>query len=448
MKHTSGMSQATIRPTAYMAPSSSISESPRAAPFAVTGVVLIVANFVTAGIGTALPGLEKLSLSNLLPMLFVAVFGTLFLASRETMPRKLAAFLLAFNASVLLSFTIFMLRDQWSPNLVVLFFQDVELLFCLLLCWYERDDPAAFRDAVKIGLYAVPLVAGIYGLQELRDGIVLMKFGMDDKSHAAILLSMASFLLIRFHSGIASRVVAIALLLMALMTASRLPVLFVPAVTLALVVRSRHRGAVLLSLGLSLILLLHYYGDILLRTFTVAQRLASVQAISGEDSTSSHIKLIQAAWEMKISDPWYFLFGIGPSNFSKALTSAPDLLDRVAALDPTLVVAAMKGQAPVHSTQMAIFLDYPIWIFVLYFLCLLKVVQYLAARRQYTDMLFVAALLGSSAFYTLHNKPYFFLCVTCYGLLLLREPAAPANPMPSPTARASNSNQGAARKTE
>ncbi len=393
--------------------------------------LLLVAVFMTAGMGLPIMEGGKLAVSNLAPLPFIAVAALFFFSRRESIDARLAWFLLLFNLSCLASFAIFLVKYQWQPNFPVLFFEDAEIAFCLLLWWFGCESPGAFRAAVGLGVAASIPVSVIYGLHELNGGSFGLSAGMDDKSQAAVLLCCEAYVLIRFFGGRLgglTRLAGAALYLGSYLTVSRLPVFFLPAIFLGLMRHSR-LGAMmtLCAAGVAAYVLISA-GNVVMETFTVYNRLSSVQAVTGSDSTEAHLELLETALEIKLTEPLAFVFGTGPDNFSKALTTIPSSGEKLEGLDPKLVAFARRGMAPLHSTPMQILLDYNIVIFLLFVFFLVRAFRFLILRRNLTDLTFACGLLLASSFYSLHNKPYFYLYVTTMALLIVTELETAASP--------------------
>ena len=383
---------------------------------------LVALNFATATLGLPIVGEEgKFSISNIAPLLFCAVATPLFLASRERMDRRVVWFFIAYNGTSLLSFVIFLIRFRWEPNFFVLAFQDVELLFCLLLAWYARDHYAEMRSAIRAGIYASFLVLAYYGVKDFSDRSLQWSFGMDDKSHTAVLFCCEAYILIRFMGKKLDYVVALVLVTLAMLTISREPFLLLPSILLALSVRSRWGVALTAVVGAGVAAAVYLAGTELLDIFTVFDRLTSVGRVTGEDSTVVHVLLIRSALELKFSDFGCFLFGIGPGNFSKALTTFQVLLPQIQAVDPVLASAAQDGRAPMHSVPASLLLDMNLLFFLACVFLALKALRYLLRTRSIVDTVFVTSLLAASTFYSLHNKPYFFLVVTSLVVLIRGE---------------------------
>lgn len=384
--------------------------------------------FMTAGMGLPLVEEGKLSVSNLAPFPFMAIALLFYFSRRKPIDARFAGFLLLFNLSCLLSFVIFLVMYQWQPNFLVLLFEDVEIIFCVLLWWFGNESPDAFRAAVRMGIIASIPISVLYGLHDLHNGQFWFSNGMDDKSHGAVLLCCEAYILIRFFGSKLSRLIAGALYVASFLTISRLPVFFLPAILLGLMRRSRLAALFTLCAAAAVMYVLITAGNVVKDTFTVYNRLSSVDVITGSDSTEAHLELLKAALEIKFTEPLAFVFGTGPDNFSKALSTIPAAEQKLEGLDPQLVTFAREGKAPLHSTPMQILLDYNIAIFLLFVFFLIRTFRFLILRRNLTDLAFAGGFLLASTFYSLHNKPYFYLYVTTIALLIVTELEALTDP--------------------
>jgi hypothetical protein len=380
--------------------------------------LLLIVVFMTAGMGRPLLPGGKVAISNLTPLAFLAMAALLFFRGRKLMDARLAWFLLLFNLSCVVSFLIFLVKYEWQPNLPVLLFEDVEIAFCMLLWWFGKVYPAEFRTAVRMGIVASIPVSAMYGLHDLHSGSFVFADGMDDKSQAAVLLCCEAYVLIRFFGNAPGRLAGAALYLASLLTISRLPVCFFPAILLGLMRRSHLAAAITLCAAGGAIFTVIAAGNLVEDTFILYNRLSSVQTIAGADSTRAHLELLKTAVEIKFTEPLAFVFGTGPDNFSKALSTIPSSEERLEGLDPQLVAFAKLGKAPLHSTPMQILLDYNIVIFLLFVFFLVRIFRFLILRRDITDLAFACGLLLASTFYSLHNKPYFYLYLTTIGVLI------------------------------
>jgi len=382
---------------------------------------LVILNFMTASMGLPLAGEGgKFSASNITPVVFVLAAGLLFFRARQHVDRRLVAAFLAFNLACCLSFVIFLLRYAWDPNFPVLLFQDVELVFCMLLWWFARENPEEFRSAVRTGIYCSIPVYVAFAFYDRHTEAPWFSFGMDDKSHSAVLMCCEAYVLIRFFGGKLDRLVALGLYVATYMTISRLPVFFLPALILASMRGSRYAPAITIVATVAAAVLVATLGDTLSAIFVVYDRLSSVEMVTGSDSTAAHLVLLKTALKIKFSDPWAFIFGTGPGNFSKALSSFPVSIAEIEALDPQLVAFAREGRAPLHSMPLQILLDYTFVVFLLFVYYVLWALRWLLRRKVLPDTVFFLGFMASATFYSLHNKPYFYLVAVTVAVLLVQ----------------------------
>jgi len=385
--------------------------------------ILLVANFATAMMGLPLAGEDgKFSASNIAPVLFVAVGGVWFLGTRQALERGIVWFLLLFNATCILSFLVFLGRFEWQPNLLVLAFQDLEIIFCALLWWYGSENFASFRAAVKTGIVLGAPVLALYAWLNFHSGMPWANFGMDDKSQSGVLICCEAYILIRFFRGKLPGLLGTGLYIASFLTVSRLPALFFPPIFIALMRRSRYAAAVTALATCAFVYVLATASELVSDVFSVYNRLSSVEVVTESASTTAHVLLVKSAAQMKFADPWVFLFGIGPGNFSKALTSLPIASTaEIDAVDPAFLAFAREGRAPLHSMTLQMLLDYNLVIFLLLVFFALEGLRWLVRRRMWTDIVFFSSALLASSFYSIHNKPYSFLVLTVIALLVRNE---------------------------
>ncbi len=398
---------------------------------------LVVLNFATASLGLPLGGEgAKFSISNIAPVLFTCAAGLFFFSRHHVIDRRFAWSLLVFNVGCIASFYIFLARYSWDPNFPVLAFQDVELVFCALLWWYGKEVPEQFAGAVKKGIMLAIPVMGAYAWFDSHSGAPWMSFGMDDKSQAAVLMCCEAYILVRFFGGGFEKLLAIGLYVATFLTVSRLPVFFLVPIVLVLMRGSRFAPLITVVGAVVAVTAIAVAGDILKEVFILYDRLSSVTAVTQSDSTTAHLVLLHTGLEMKFSDPLAFLFGIGPGNFSKALISFPVSLTELEAVDPVFIAYAREGRAPLHSMPMQLLLDYNLAFFLGFVFAVLKAFRFLVRRRNLSDVTFFLGVLASSAFYSLHNKPYFFLIAATFAILIANENEALARVRnrPSPDA--------------
>lgn len=399
--------------------------------------ILTFANFATCGLGQSFMGEQgKLSISNLGPMLFILFAAPCFLADVKTIRRQTVAFFLLFNVCALVSFALFMFRFGWMPNVPVLGFQDVEFIFMLLLVWYARRNYEEFFRVAQAGIFCLVLFAIWYGLYQFHHPgsgtLNIITFGMDDKSQAAVLFCCMSYIVLRYYDGWLARLLSAGLFAMSMMTLSRLPIVFLPVLLVTLSKRTRYGWIVSVATVCVVAAAFIVFGDALTAIFKAVDRLTSV---SGDDATSAHLLLIKSALEMKFGDLGAFLFGTGPGNFSKALTDFPLDIHELEALDPALVDDARVGRAPMHSTPVSFLLDYNIVVFGLLVFMGLRAIRYLVKARRNLELLFFATLFAASMFYSVHNKPYFYLAIVTIAIAIvgpLPEEERERSPLASP----------------
>ncbi len=392
--------------------------------------LLAFANFATAGMGQYLSEDGKLSVSNITPILFILTAFPLFLAARKTLNRSLVAFLLLFNLLAWLSFLIFTFRFGWKPNFAVLYFQEVEIVFCGLLIWYARLNPAEFLMMVRVGTLCSAVISAWYGYDAIMSGTALqiVVFSMDDKSQAAVLFCCQAFILLRYFKGVPEYFAAVALMAMGFITLSRLPVFFVPVIFVASVVRSKSGALLGVVAAIGILAFVAYASDVVGALFKVFDRLSSVDAVATEGSTTAHVLLIQAALQVKFTDAIAFIFGTGPGNFAYAISSFPISLSELESVDPIIIQEARVGKAPMHSTPFSAMLDYNVLLFCLIGYLLLLFVYHLIKARKYMELFFFFSLFAASAFYSIHNKPYVYLLCTTIYILMSRAKKTGENP--------------------
>jgi len=385
--------------------------------------LLAFANFATCGLGQSLGEEGKLSLSNLGPLVFIIFAAPCFLADVKTIRKQTVAFFLLFNVCALLSFVLFMVRFGWMPNVPVLGFQDVEFIFMLLLVWYARRNYEEFFAVAKAGIFCCTLLALWYGMAQFRNPgslkLNIVVFSMDDKSQAAVLFCCLSYIVLRYYDGWFARLLSGGLFAMSMMTLSRLPVVFLPVLLVTLSKRTRYGWMVATATVCAVVAVFIAFGDALTTIFVAADRLTSVNQVASDNATSAHLLLIKSALEMKFDDLGAFFFGTGPGNFSKALTSFPIDIHQLEALDPALVADARIGRAPMHSTPVSFLLDYNIVIVGLLVFMALRAIRYMVKARRNLDLMFFASLFAASMFYSLHNKPYFFLAIVTIAIAIV-----------------------------
>lgn len=387
-----------------------------------------MANFATVGIGEYIGdanGTGKIAISNITPMIFVLLAVPIYFSVEKTMQRSLVGLLLFFNLCAWLSFLIYLFQYGWKPNIAVLGFQEIEIVFSALLIWWARRNEEEFYELARFGTICSALISIDYGINMILVGNVFgMTFGMDDKSQAAVLFCCQAFILIRYFGGTTCYIFATLLIMMSFMTISRLPVFFVPVIVWAFAQRSRTAFLVICAVVASVFTYLLVTSDEISFLFTlmfgVFDRLSAVDA-NAADATSSHLLLLETGLQLKFTDILAFFFGTGPGNFAEALTSFPiPIKEALEIADPSLIDNARSGLAPMHSTPFTVLLDYNIVMFFILAILLFRGFAYLIREAKYMEFWFFASLFTASMFYSLHNKPYFFLLGVTVVLLMLQ----------------------------
>ncbi len=390
--------------------------------YSILGLLALV-NFATVGLGEYLDGENgKLAISNFSPVLFLVFALPSFLMIGKAVDRALVGFLLLFNALAWVSFAIFAARYGWKPNWLVLYFQVTEIVFVAMLIWYARRHQAEFISAAHWGTIVAAGIAAWSGYSQLRSGpgaagALILTFGMDDKSQAAVLFCCQAFILVRYFGRPLDHLVAGLLTICSFLTLSRLPVAFLPVLLLAVARRSKWGAALAVLASVGVVVAFVLVGDVMSAIFKVVDRISSVDAVAGDDATSAHLLLLEHALKMKFTDVPTFLFGAGPGNFSKALISFPIPHTELDSIDPALISEAHLGRAPMHSTPVSLLLDYNIVIFCILGYLLMRGFRALFRLQAFVEVIFFATLFAASMFYSLHNKPYLFLMVATIALL-------------------------------
>jgi hypothetical protein len=74
-----------------------------------------------------------------------------------------------------------------------------------------------------------------------------------------------------------------------------------------------------------------------------------------------------------------------------------------------------------HSVPTSLLVDTNILIFLVCVFLGLKAARYLWRTRSAVDIVFAGSFFLASMFYSLHNKPYFFLVLTTFIILIQAE---------------------------
>jgi len=269
----------------------------------------------------------------------------------------------------------------------------------------------------RVALMSALLVNMYLGLSQfIEGGVLAVRFGFDDKSHAAIFLCFyAFFSLLVFESR--GYIFSLIFWLLAAVTISRMPYVFLPFLLFSVGVRfvrdfPRLRLQVFitaLSLVALTIMMLVTFVDT--EYFSGMKRALEVFTDSDSDhgSTLAHTLLLKYALTLKFENIGNILFGIGPGGFGETLLSSAINYSDLSVVDPSFVQFAALGAAPIHSTYAAIFTEFPIWIFLIYMYFNLKMVYNHLLHKNYILLSFCLPFFVSILYYSAHNKPYFWI---------------------------------------
>lgn len=255
----------------------------------------------------------------------------------------------------------------------------------------------------------------MYYIQSKSGDVFNINYGMDDKSHSAILLCFFSFISLLYVKKFAF-IIGFFFLLMSMLTISRLPFIFAPffmlAATIHAVLSSKNKSESILKI-LFILILLTCAAFLMLEnqeTFKVLERFSFNDGTSLEKSPSSqaHDLLIKKAIELKQLNLGNFIFGVSPGAFADTLVRSPINYSDLAILDPQFIEFAFIGKAPVHSTHMAFYSEYPIWIFSLYVLINCYIGYALIKNRNWITLLFFIPFNLATTYYSSHNKFYYY----------------------------------------
>jgi hypothetical protein len=87
-----------------------------------------------------------------------------------------------------------------------------------------------------------------------------------------------------------------------------------------------------------------------------------------------------------------------------------------------------------HSMPVSFLLDYNMVILGVLVFVALRAIRYLVKARRTLELLFFATLFAASMFYSLHNKPYFYLAIVTIVIAVVG-PLPEEEPERSPLAR-------------
>ncbi|WP_456786673.1 hypothetical protein [Cellulomonas sp. P5_C5] len=287
------------------------------------------------------------------------------------------------------------------------------------------QNVATAADTIFAALRATVFPVLAYVVVRLALDLVMLDqsssaLGFDDKSHAALVCCIYAFLALRLMSGRARMLVALAFYAVALLTISRLPLIFAPFLVVALLaeyVQARRAARtawdvftchLLLAIIVALPFLVAARAGAL---FTVFARFAT-GPLGSDASTEAHLRLIDYALQLKAESWANVVFGITPGGFaSVVMRSRVDTLD-YAAIDPHGYAQLVDGTAPMHSSHVSVLVEFSVLVAVFYVALLVGILRALVRRRDVTTMLFFLPFLAATTLYSSHNEIYFYIALT------------------------------------
>lgn len=323
-------------------------------------------------------------------------------------------------------------------NLNLLLSQDLYFavcIVCLLLAWEvpkSSEIYQAVRSALRIGVPSALLI--MYGFtfrDMLIDHLAYTAMGFDDKSHAAVYIAALAFLVLEMSSSVLKIPIALFVFASSFLTVSRLSAIMIPFFLVALVssfsrVRLKFsnksvRALYDLIMGV-MVIFLFVIAISVIKGLPVFSRLIGSGDGAASGSTQSHFILIQLAIEMKFIKPWIIIFGTTPGLFSYLLPVSGIDYSELAFLDPGSQYTMAQGALPVHSVPASIFLEFPIWMFVIYVIALFLITKNLIKAHRTSVWTMFIATMAATMFYSGHNEPY-FLTLFLISILFMVQPS-------------------------
>ena len=400
----------------------------------------IFLSVVSAAFGKPLYDGGKIALSNLVQIVFCLVLFSY--RPRLTLGQGAVLAVMIITTIMSSAYTFFNFSFFGKP--IILIFMLISLVYVFSFCNIAKIANIGIWDIarpIRLAIYACALIYPLFFVQEVlqADGVSL---GMDDKSHSSIYLGFLAFLSIRFvRKG--KLLFCLYFFFISLLSISRLAFVFAPFLLLMILMHlfseSSSGGKVkaflligiLAAAGASLIVEHPEY-------FQVFERVSSAEAIAESDSSLAHKLLLDKGIELKFSDLGLLILGTSPGSFADILVRSTVSYSELRALDPKFIEFAWEGRAPIHSTHMAFFVEYSIFVFAIYAGYMAWLAWRLVRRRDITLALFMIPFCLSTLFYSSHNKFYFFVIFVVVEMILRSPKTDPAILCRRDTLRCSN----------
>jgi len=390
----------------------------------------------------------RLAISNIAQILALLMLFRAF--PRALRARDLGWLLLAIAAVVVAALSVYSTYGyEIQPQHTAFFF--VSALY--LLVWYRATQAADLRPTADQTLrrLVLPMFAylGFHTALDVGAGEPMTDMGFDDKSHAAVAASFFAFIVLRVWNGPLKLPIAAGFVAMALLTASRLPVIMLPFFVIAFAIeyrRERRRAQYAWQVYLchATVAVGAGVGALLIRAnldvFHVLTRLGPDAASSAQSSTRAHLLLIWYGLQIKFDNAMNFFFGVTPGGYAGTVyRSSIDISE----LRQGWGLGAMAaGTAPMHSAHTSIFTEFPFPVFLLYAVLLAWLCVRLLRAREFTVLLGHLGFVSATLFYSSHNEAFFYavlayLIVVVHGRQVTRAAArgSSSNARGSPLAR-------------
>ncbi|GAA5205016.1 hypothetical protein [Microbacterium kyungheense] len=374
------------------------------------GVALTV---LSIPLGIELP-VKGLSVASLLQ---VAAVLCLLPASRW-FSRNDVLLLAALTVSLPVSFLPLTLITDHEPAWLQIIFFEICFVQLFLFIRASQHYPVRIISRLWVNIAAATaIVVGGYEFLFDRQGYLTLYF--DDKSHAAVALTCLAFLVLWVNDSFISMPIAILLYFVSMATASRLVLFAMPFLAIAVLLayaKSRRRARNALAVyGHHLLLFATPVLTLWLAATSLTDNLASRLSATDQaaaKSTLAHFELIRLAFEVKVSNISFLLFGMGPGGFADAVTTSGIDTNRLAAYDPASYRNVLLGWQPVHSATVSILTEFGIVVSISAIVLVVAIFSALIRRREWTMLLLLISVLIMTTFYSSHNEP-FFTAVLC-----------------------------------
>lgn len=381
---------------------------------------LLFISIVGALFTSPMPGLDKLSISNVVHLLVTVIL--MIVNPRFTGALvKLVCFVVVMS---LISHMYVAIKYGYSGKALITLHIVTGIVFIFLMS--DAINQFSSEQNIKKTLMLSVLVAiGVLivsAVSDFRSGLPSTNFTFDDKSHATIYICFLSFLSLRYFDR-SRYIVAFALIVLCFFSVSRLVVLFIPFLGLMALLQISRKQSFLSKVVLSVTLFLssiastsYIYQNS--EKIQLLERISTRSAVLSSESTQAHFLLLKHAVELKFDSFSMFLFGASPGSFADILIRSERNFSDLAAVDPAFIYHAYNSTAPIHSTHAAVLVEYPLPVFILYIIILFSTVKSVVKQKKFELLYFGVPFFASTMFYSAHNKFYFFVILVFIVVLI------------------------------